>query len=104
MTWTPDEPRQPEPADEPLTWAAWKASKPERTKNGPLFNLNKRQEYALRYLVEYDFSDGKGVRGVSDKTFEDLVANELAKKVRGGWRVTAQGQAEIIRIDTWRDQ
>lgn len=63
-------------------WEAWEREEERRKAVWPQHNLNARQEQALRALGARHPQpiSSAGIRGAGDKTFEELVAKELARE------------------------
>ena len=87
------------------TWEAYREQDARRKAAWPQHNLNARQEQALRALGAQHPQpvSSAGIRGAGDKTFEELIAKELARERTldddgdGTFVLTGKGQEEYQR-------
>lgn len=103
LSWLPPDagPGQIDDAPDPLD--QWVANDDKREQHRPIHNLNRRLESALCHLMLSGPSDGKGVRGASSKTFDEIVSKGLATKSGNKWTITNEGRRELERTDTYRN-
>lgn len=83
-------------------WAEWERENARRKAAWPQHNLNSRQEEALRALGLGDPHPvpSAGIRGVGDKTFEELIGKNLASERA----LDEDGDRTFVLTDLGRDE